>query len=140
MITLKQIDKIPENTNLCILYNELKDLKDILVSDAEIEYTKKRISDKKDIIILNQYNRIVLLVQKPKEDDVPKKAEKLRRLGFEIFNIAEEYHIEDLVLENNTPSTANILDLTEGLILSAYQFTKYKSKKEKNKLKHIFYF
>lgn len=140
MITLKQIDEIPENTSLCILYNELKDLKDILVSDAEIEYAKKRIADKKEIVVLNQYNRFVILVQKPKEDDVPKKAEKIRRLGHEVFKITEENHIQDLVIENNTPSTANILDLIEGLVLSSYQFNKYKTKKEKIKLKHLHVF
>ncbi|MFN0048569.1 MAG: leucyl aminopeptidase family protein [Cytophagales bacterium] len=138
MISLKQIEQTRENIHLVVLYNELKELTDIVTNEAETSFVKTQISQKKEIIILNQYTRYVFLVQKPQEQDIPKKAEKLRRLGFEIQKLADEYKITDLQIENNTPSTLNILDFTEGLLLGSYRFLKYKSDKKKHTLESVF--
>lgn len=140
MISLKQTDEIKDNLHLCILYNEIKDLSDLQLSDNEINYVRNRIEAKKEIIVVNQYKRFLFFVQKPKEEDIPKKAEKLRRLGFELQKLVEEFEISELQFENHTPTSANVLDLIEGLILSAYQFTTYKTEKKKYKLKTIFIF
>lgn len=140
MISLKQTDEIKDNLHLCILYNEIKDLSDLQLSDNEINYVRNRIEAKKEIIVVNQYERFLFFVQKPMEDDIPKKAEKLRRLGFELQKLVEEFEISELQFENHTPTSANVLDLIEGLILSAYQFTTYKTEKKKYKLKTIFIF
>lgn len=140
MITLKQIDKIKEESHICILYNELKELSDLQLTENEDRYIRERIATKKEIIIINKYTNYLIFIQKPIEDDVPKKSEKLRKLGFELQKIVEELEIEDLQFENHTPTTANILDLLEGLVLSAYQFNTYKTEKKKNIFKNAYIF
>jgi len=138
MITLKQADKTKENIHLVVLYNEMKELSDVVNNEAETTYVKAQIAQKKEIIILNQYARFVFLIEKPKEHDIPKKAEKLRRLGFELQKLADEHKIKELQVENNTPSTLNIIDFIEGIMLSSYQFLKYKTEKKKHTLETIF--
>lgn len=137
MISLKQIDSTKPENSLCILFNELKDLTDIVNSEQEAQFVKREMDEKKEIITINQYHRFVFLITKPKEENISKKAEKLRRLGFEIQKLAEEHKIELLQIENNTPTTLNILDLIEGMLLGAYRFEKYKSEKKKHPLKTI---
>ncbi len=138
MISLKQIDQTKENLHLVVLYNELKELSDIVRNEEETIFIKSQIVLKKDIIILNQYSRFVFLVQKPQEQDIPKKAEKLRRLGFEIQKLADENKIVEIQIENNTPSTLNILDFIEGIMLGSYRFLKYKTEKKPHSLETIF--
>ena len=137
MITLKQIDKTLDNQHLCVLYNELKEFSGILRNEEETTYVRSLMEAKKDIIVINQYSRFLFLIKKPAEENIPQKAEKLRKLGYGLQKLVEEYKISELQIENNTPSTANILDLVEGLYLSAYQFTRYKTDKKKNVLKTV---
>jgi leucyl aminopeptidase len=140
MISLKQVDKIEESVSLCVLYNEIKELSGLQLSEAETNYIKSKLAEKKEIIVINQYFRYLFLVLKPHEELVAIKAEKLRKLGFDLSKYIEDLQIKDLHFENDTPSTANLLDLIEGLVLSAYQFLKYKSDKKKFPLKHIYLF
>ncbi|MDX2189618.1 MAG: leucyl aminopeptidase [Bacteroidota bacterium] len=137
MIALKIADKSLENKSLCILYNELKDLKSILNTTEESNYVKKCLQYKQQVIVINQYTRVVILVQKPDEKDIPKKAEKLRKLGFEVQKVVQSFLIKEMVVENNTPSTPNIIDFLEGLVLADYQFEKYKTDKKPNSLETI---
>jgi leucyl aminopeptidase len=137
MIHLKQIDETIDNQHLCVLYNELKEFSGILRNEEEAAYARERMEAKQEIIIINQYSRFLFLVRKPSQENIPAKAEKLRKLGFDLQKLTEEHKIVDLQIENNTPSTANILDLAEGLVLSAYQFKKYKTEKKKNSLKTV---
>lgn len=138
MISLKQIDQTKENMHLVVLYNELKELSDIVKTELETSFVKSQIKSNKEIIVFNQYSRFVFLIQKPKETDIPKKAEKLRRLGFEIQKIIDDYGIKEIQIENNTPSTLNILDFIEGLALGSYRFLKYKTDKKKHSLETIY--
>lgn len=138
MIHLKQIDTLNEEQHLVVLYNELKEVSDIVRSDAEKQYISKMMTEKKEVIVLNQYQRLVFLVQKPQANDIPQKAEKLRKLGFEIQKLTDEYKISDIQVENNTPTTLNILDFLEGILLGAYRFLKYKTEKKEHPLKNIF--
>ncbi len=142
MVTIKQIDKLNDDMHICILYNELKDLSDLELNEFEEKYIRDRFAAKKELIVLNKYHKYLIFILKPQEEDVPKKSEKLRKIGFELHKIVKELEIIDLQFENLTPTTANILDLIEGLVLSEYDFNKYKTETPKNKLKnlHIFDF
>lgn len=137
MVVLKQIDKTSDTLHLCVLYNELKEFSGILRNDEEIAYVRAQLDLKKEIIIINQYQRFLFLIKKPAIENISQKAEKLRKLGYELQKLVQEQKIVDLQIENNTPSTANVLDLLEGLVLSSYQFNHYKSDKNKNALKNI---
>jgi leucyl aminopeptidase len=140
MISLKQIDTTSTELSLCLLFNELKDLSSISESEQEREYIKSELKNNKEIIVLNQYKRYVFLVPKPKDENTFKKAERLRKLGIELQKLAEDFKIESLQIENNTPTTLNVLDLVEGMMLGAYRFEKYKSEKKKHPLKQILIF
>jgi leucyl aminopeptidase len=137
MVSLKTIDKTSEDNHLCVLYNELKEFGGILRNEEEKSYVRIQLDAQKEIIVVNQYSRILFLVKKPAEENIPRKAEKLRKLGLSIQKLTQEYKIKHLQLENNTPSSANILDFLEGLVLSSYQFLNYKTDKKSNELESI---
>lgn len=140
MISLITTDSVSAEKSLAVVYNELKELSALVENPLEAAYIKACLEQKKDIIVINQYTRWLFFVQKPKDCEVPQKAEKLRNLGHKIFKLCEEYGITELQIENNTPTTLNILDFIEGIVLSAYRFDKYFSQPKPTHLNKIMVF
>ncbi|MDX2195520.1 MAG: leucyl aminopeptidase family protein [Cytophagales bacterium] len=137
MINVKQIPNTSDSHHLCVLYNDLANVKEYAKTEAEAQFLTQKLKENTPLILLNQYTRYIILIKKPQETSIHKKAEKLRKLGYELHKVCLNHHIQTLQIENNTPTSQNILDMLEGLLLSAYSFHKYKTKKQDKILKTV---
>ncbi len=106
-----------------------KDLKDLNLSKAELEYVKDCQKNDKKLIELNRFTHIVFLILQRKTTTDDAGLETYRKYGSQIFAAAKHHRIDDISVNIPVPSLAYAFG--EGLLLSGYQFLRYKSDKKK---------
>lgn len=122
------------NQSVILLAKKDQNLDDLTLTSTEKDYVKKQIRAKVKQIHLNLLNRwvfIQIVDDKKKGDHLN---EWLRIEGSKLQKRINAEKIKGITLIDKTNSKEWTLSLVEGVVLSNYQFLKYK--KEKNDLKH----
>lgn len=107
------------------------------INEKEISYIDKAIQNKKEVITINQYDKILYFVIVDESTEKAKLQEKLRRLGNSICTSFNEFKLEAISLYNKSSFDNAALFLAEGIALSNYQYLIYKSEQKENSLKEI---
>ena len=134
--SIKKKTTISKKDNLILLCNYKSNFSDFIFSNQEINYIKKNQREKKEIITINQYHRIIFIVTPRKEKNMQKNAEHCRMLGDKLANKLKE--IKSVLLVNTIGNQKQAMQITEGIALSNYTFTKYKTHKIPNKFDTIY--
>jgi len=100
---------------------------DIPLSPAEMGYAKKRFAEKEDIIHINSYFKSTFIVRL--KDELPhyRVLEELRISASVIAGIVKKLSLSSLVISPFSVPAGSVEAFTEGLILSVYSFTRYKT-------------
>lgn len=130
-------NKINATASQIIICSSIDDLKSCNLSKDEIEFAKQCKENKQDFIEINHYKYQIFIqfANEKKNDD--EFAEYMRKQGSKFKSAANKYNIEEIQISEKGISKAGFAGFIEGIILSHYQFDKYKSKKNDNKLKSI---
>lgn len=110
-------------------------------SKDELDFIQFRLKEEVEIISFFKDEVLKILTVIPDQDQTTKYLEKCRLLGFQICKTCNEMKISEISIQSEHADEQGILALAEGLILSNYQFNKYKTGKRKfktNSLKKIF--
>jgi leucyl aminopeptidase len=130
---LRKAKKISSETDLVILIDKNSDLSIILKKNEEIGYIRKKIADE-NIAHINHYIRKVFFVKAKKSDVSHVQKENFRRAGFEICTLLQKQKIKEVQIIPLLKNKNYTLDFLEGLLLSDYQFLKYKTDKKTSSL------
>ena len=135
MTEIKYISEIFPNSHIAYLCNEIPGGN--LLSDHEKKYIIAQREKKISQIIINRYEYLIILIFAENGKQQWDENEKLRKAGFELCNFLNSNKIESIQLSSFL-NKDKILFFAEGLSLSNYDFSKYKSDKTKlNSLKTI---
>jgi leucyl aminopeptidase len=134
---IKKATKVSSKDNIIILSDSKLDFNELELSKEEKAYLKKEIEKGKKIIILNQYNRLVIFCIPEIKKNHFSTLDSLRNAGNKIAKVINENGIEQIVISDKNKDTDYILALAEGIALSNYQFLKYFTKPKTNSLRSI---
>ncbi len=134
-----KIQKNPKG-DLIYIFNDINQLSELIKDKLEKEYIANALKLKRKIINLNRYSHQIFLLPITKEADW-EQDEEIRKTGVTLTQTLNHSNTECVFIENlcNYQNAAYLL--AEGMILSNYQFLKYKSdaKNQKNSLKDIYF-
>lgn len=140
MQTTIQLKTKPSNhKNVLYLASKKTDWKSLAFDKKEIDYIKKKIADKENLILVNQLTRLayIQLIDEVENNDEPQQLEAMRLVGSKLCNALNTHKYTDVEIISLVENDGLLLAIAEGCALSNYQFIKYKSKQEKNSLKEI---
>jgi leucyl aminopeptidase len=109
----------------------------LALSKSEKEYAKKKLSENEEYVFINSYYKCTYIVRI--KDDLPefRQKEELRKTAFSLRKLLKSNSHDELVITSHKVFNGAIESFTEGLLLSFYSFSKYKTKKEeKDKKKY----
>ena len=133
---IKKKTTISEKDNLILVCNSNSKLSKFNLSKEELSYIKKEQKNNQEIIPINQYYRYVFIVTPKKENNKNKNAENCRMLG---NNLAEKLKdIPSALIIDIKKNQLQIMQISEGIALANYTFTKHKTKPKPNKLQTIY--
>lgn len=120
--------EVDHTAHLVVLLNNIEEAESYCQDDREFQYVKSRVEDKQRIILINHYDRVLIFVAPIEKKEGHAVREIYRKRGFEVSGIVKNEKIAHLQVTAN--QAAPILDCCEGLLLSLYRFSKYKSEKD----------
>ncbi len=124
MIRLNFEGSISEKENLAILADSISDVKKYLSKAEEIEYVEKRLETTPIVSVNQLYRNVYIIFFSSKNFDYFNK-EKLRKTGAELCSLVRKEKLKTIQITGSFHE--GMLALAEGLALSAYHFSKYKS-------------
>ncbi|MBN1388209.1 MAG: leucyl aminopeptidase family protein [Bacteroidales bacterium] len=121
---------LPDSSVVIILEDDK--LPDWLVlTRSENEYVRKCINEREEIILINSYYKLSLIIPEKEFDESYRKHEELRRKASRVREILKQHKKKEIVITSDHDMNS-ALSFTEGLILSSYEFNKYKKEEGKN--------
>lgn len=134
---LKRTSQIsPDQSVVCILGGN--DIPSFLkLNDEERRFALKRIRENDNHVFINSYNRCIYLVNTRDEKEPYRVKEDLRREASNLKKLIKRHNHAELVITSHQAYSGAVEDFTEGLILSIYSFSKYKTEAEKDAKEHF---
>lgn len=131
---LKKALRKPTAADIVYLVKAGSDLNGLNFTKDEINYIKREHRFKRNVIEINRIKNRFLVAFSDFLGIKSQKLENQRKYGFESLSILNKAKIKRVVIYPVNCSAQEILAFVEGMVLSNYQFLKYK--KDANKLKN----
>ncbi|MCK4745819.1 MAG: leucyl aminopeptidase [Bacteroidales bacterium] len=125
---ISKITNIKEKSNLILLTRSGQDLDPYISDHKQLAYTRERIDQEKDAVLLNQLDHIIIIARLDREDTlINLRLESARKAGFSIHPTLQQYDTGSVVVVNCGVEAEESIAFTEGLALTNYQFLKYRT-------------
>jgi leucyl aminopeptidase len=124
-VEIRKISSPTYQENLVILVEKESALTDLELTGEEIDYIKKEFGNKANQVFLNRYTNWIIIQFMDKAKSPYQIKESLRTAGFSICTYIQKHKSPKVVIADHLNNPEFILALTEGLLLSNYQFVKY---------------
>ncbi len=122
-----------EAANTVVLLTADSDAEQYTRSEAEQQYVAQKLKHAStELLVVNQYDRLLVLVPPVVDKQGTALDEAYRKLGLKLFNLAKQERIATWQLQSDDQEPSTLLNLCEGLLLSAYSFNKYKATPKKD--------
>lgn len=115
-----------------------KDLKNLpYLNKEEKAFIQFRLNDDINIVPLFNDDTFKILIIQPEDTDKNRRLENFRLLGNKACATINDVKIDSISISSDSANEEEQLAFCEGLILSNYQFNKYKTKKKKFKINSL---
>jgi leucyl aminopeptidase len=133
---IKKKQAFSDQDNLILFCDKKSKLSSFDLSKSELDFIKKQWNDKKEIVAINQYPRLLFIINPKEEKDTNKHFECLRLLGDQLQgSLKDEAAVMIIDVKGNQKE---VLAVAEGMALSNYTFTKHKTDPKAHKLATIY--
>jgi len=120
----------PEKSVVCVMGSD--NIPEFLgLGKNETEYIRRCLAAADEFIMLNLYSRIICLIREKEEEQEYQKYEELRKSTVKIQEKLKQHKQLEVQITSSDSSPESVKSIAEGLSLSRYNFTRYKSDSEK---------
>ncbi|MCF8388635.1 MAG: leucyl aminopeptidase [Bacteroidales bacterium] len=138
---IKRINSVTGIDSVVYLVSDTKYVSANFLSGSELKHIEKQKEKfKRDLVFFNKINKWIFIQFIKDEKDESKRLDALRKSGSEIVRRLNNNKIKKIVVRDVEGKSAELLALLEGMVLSNYQFLKYKKKdidQETNSLQQV---
>jgi leucyl aminopeptidase len=127
---IKKISEISPGQSFVLITGNKKLPDGLSLSKAEKDFAEEKLKSKADHVFINSYNRCVYVIPLKENSSHHKVREELRRSAYKIRKLVKANNHKELVITSENAYDGALGDFAEGLILSVYSFSKYKTKKD----------
>lgn len=133
---IKYTASAPQNADIAYILKPENLAKVPGLSEAEKNFAQQQIDGKGNLIFLNRYSHKVYLVVAPEKKTLASYQEEFRKAGHGLQKVVKADKVKTLVVSDLTESNAARF-LAVGLMLSNYEFLKYKTEAKPSALETI---
>ena len=129
---------ISAQENLAVLIKTPQDVSLFLKNENSASYTIKKLEDSEKAVV-EDYPRTIFFIKVKDSQEPYKQKEFLRKAGKEISDALNKNSALGIQITSTEDNQDFLLALAEGILLSNYQFLKYKTSAKKNSLNEVIF-
>ncbi len=132
-------EELSGSENIVLIGNDEQKISEYL-NERESQYLHQQLTNKKNIICINQYDRWIFIYKKNDNTTNTRESnEELRKTGAQLNDLLNDKNIHQITIVDDQNIPGDIIALTEGLLLSNYRFIKYKKApdEKKSSIEHV---
>lgn len=140
MTVIKRAAKLSDSKSLVIICSNADELKKFSLSATDIDYFRNAAANERKSVAITTPQGCLVVLFKDRKTERNKLAENLRKAGAALIAYLNDNKCNSVELTDATGNNDHLLNVAEGILLSNYQFLKYKStsaEKEKNALDEL---
>ena len=128
-MSINIVTESKENTSKIFIVSGEDALKNLKLSDTELWYIKKKLSDdpKNKLICINRLETLLFVLMPEDVSDKNISLERIRKSGHSVFKQLKSEKHNTIVVSDHCGDSEALLAFVEGFVLSSYSFDKYKS-------------
>ena len=132
-------DKISEGASVIYICSSVAQLEKAQLSEKELVYirNKKELNADADLFVFDRLGLVAAVLFRGEKDTLYEQMEVLRRKGARLLDKLKEELIDEVFLADLSDEPSMLLALAEGIMLAAYQFSKYKTEKKEPYTLHL---
>jgi leucyl aminopeptidase len=136
---LSSASDVSKKDSVVFLLKDEKQIPPSHFSSGEINFIRNQLKDKKNLVSINQYNRICFIYKLEAKKEMHLTLEACRRNGEVVAASLNRQKHTTVIIADETGTKDAALAFAEGMILGNYQFIKYKQNgnKERNTIAEI---
>ncbi len=126
-------EAVKEKDHLVLLVTAESDFSDIITDSSQREWVQERIGKDKKVTVLKTPGKIIIIQVLTREEKPDTwMVESARKAAYALYPVLKDLDITEMTIMNKGVTPKEVIGFTEGIWLSAYQFSKYfTGKKEK---------
>ena len=141
-IKLTLQSEIDSSQHLAVIIQDIQEAQAYCANEPAWQYVQGQVDEKNkqrpQVIHLNQYTHHTFFIYQPRSSQAAHYAsEALRKAGHTLWGLVNQEKLSQLQLAS--PANPQALELAEGLLLSSYQFLKYKKNPAPHALKELLF-
>jgi len=133
MTVIKRASRISDSKCLVIICSNADELKKFSLSATDIEYFRNAAANDRKSVSITTPQGCLVVIFKDKKTERNKLAEVLRKAGAALIPYFNDNKCNSVELADATGNNDHLICTAEGILLSNYQFLKYKTNTEKDK-------
>jgi leucyl aminopeptidase len=134
---INRIAEVPQDQSVVVVCGTESFPCFLNLGEDETGYVKRCIAEREEVIVLNNYHRVVIIVTEKSDLSPSRRKEHLRQLAARVRDIIRGHRERSIALAYTDLCEGSFEAFTEGLIMSLYTFNRHKSLSRKEK-KEVF--
>ncbi len=129
--TVEKVSSAGKDDHLILFIRDAKSFDTSWFSPQETDFIRKELKEEKKTVVVNQYNRFVIVQLLKKENgETFQYLETCRKVGASLCSRINSMKLKEVTIADQK-SADDVLSVIEGVLLCNYQFLKYRKEKEK---------
>ncbi|MBN2519032.1 MAG: leucyl aminopeptidase [Bacteroidales bacterium] len=126
--------KLSKEANIIYIAGKDYKFENLGFSKQQLQFVKGQIKEKSDLVLINEYNRIIILsiidYNRKKDFEI---RELCRNAANSALSVLKKHKIKSVTISHTKEKADELLAYAEGLALANYQFLKYLKKVEEKR-------
>ena len=131
--SINKVTEIPADQSVVVICGADSFPSLLELGGAEAEYVKRCIAEREEVILLNNYYRIIVVVTEKSDIAPSRRMEHLRQVSSRVRNIIRENRIKSVIVTSCELCDGSFEAFTQGLIMSLYVFNRHKTLSRREK-------
>lgn len=130
---INRITEIPADQSVVVVCGAEHFPSFLDLGEVEAGYVKRCIAEREEVIVLNNYFRIIVIVTEKSDLSPSRRMEHLRQMSARVREIVRGHGVRSLTVAHTVLCEGSFEAFTEGLIMSLYTFNRHKTLSRKEK-------
>ncbi|MEZ4999299.1 MAG: leucyl aminopeptidase family protein [Bacteroidales bacterium] len=134
---IDKVSRLNDDQSVVAVCGNESSIAELKLTDTETVYARRCLADRDELIVVNSYSRVVIIMMEKSGSEPSVNREETRRLAVKVLDHLKFHRIRTIAITSLGAAPESLVALAEGLIMGSYRFTRHKTVSRKEKVNYF---